>query len=193
MTLKLETARLDLRMFELSDAAAVQQLAGSQEVARTTLAVPHPYPDGAAETWIEAVRQSSGSGDHYAFAMITKDEGTLIGNMSMGVARKHNRAELAYWVGVPYWGRGYATEAAGRIVQFGFDELGLNRIHAAAMTNNPASSKVMVKIGMKPEGVYRQHVLKWGRYEDLALYGMVRSEYLERYKQWPSNADGEKA
>lgn len=183
MALKFETTRLYLRFFELSDAANVQQLAGSEEVARTTLAIPHPYPDGAAENWIEAVRQLSESGDSYAFAMITKDDGTLIGNMSMGVSRKHKRAELAYWVGVPYWGQGYATEAARRIVQFGFEELGLNRIYAAAMTNNPASSKVMVKLGMKPEGVYQQHVLKWGSYEDLDLYGIVRSEYLEQQNQ----------
>jgi ribosomal-protein-alanine N-acetyltransferase len=96
---KFETNNLLLRFFELSDAKMVQELAGNEEVARTTLAIPHPYPDGAAEQWIENVRQSSEKGDSYAFAMIKKDDGLLIGNMSMGVSQKHKRAELAYWVG----------------------------------------------------------------------------------------------
>lgn len=55
--------------------------------------------------------------------MLKKEEGALIGNMSMGVSLKHKRAELAYWVGKPFWGQGYATEAAQRIVQFGFEDL----------------------------------------------------------------------
>jgi ribosomal-protein-alanine N-acetyltransferase len=179
MALKFETTRLLLRFFELSDARMVQQLAGNEEVARTTLAIPHPYPDGAAEQWIENVRQSSEKGDSYAFAMIKKEDGSLIGNMSMGVSQKHKRAELAYWVGQPFWGQGFATEAARRIVQFGFDDLDLNRIFAAAMTKNPRSYNVMSKIGMNEEGTFPQHVLKWGIYEDLVFYGMVKSEYLK--------------
>ncbi|MBP1993750.1 GNAT family N-acetyltransferase [Paenibacillus eucommiae] len=177
MALQLETNRLFLRFFELFDAKMVQELAGDEEVARTTLAIPHPYPDEAAEKWIETVRQSSEKGDSYAFAMIKKEDGALLGNMSMGVFQKHNRAELAYWVGKPYWGQGYATEAARRIVQFGFEDLELNRISAAAMTKNPGSYKVMIKIGMKLEGTFPQHVLKAGSFEDLVFYGIVRSDY----------------
>ncbi|MDQ0875845.1 ribosomal-protein-alanine N-acetyltransferase [Paenibacillus sp. V4I3] len=179
MALNFETTRLLLRFFELSDARMVQQLAGNEEVARTTLAIPHPYPDGAAEEWIENVRQSSEKGDSYAFAMIKKEDGSLIGNMSMGVSRKHKRAELAYWVGQPFWGQGFATEAARRIIQFGFEDLDLNRIFTAAMTKNPGSYKIMRKIGMKEEGTFPQHVLKWGIYEDLVFYGMVKSDYLK--------------
>ncbi|RAV09195.1 GNAT family N-acetyltransferase [Paenibacillus contaminans] len=179
MTHKFETQRLFLRFFELSDAKVVQELAGNEEVARTTLSIPYPYPDGAAEKWIETVRQSSEKGDSYAFAIIKKDDGALIGNMSMGVSSKHKRAELAYWIGKPFWGQGYATEAARRIVQFGFEDLELNRIFAAAMTKNPGSYKVMTKIGMKEEGTFPQHVLKWGVYEDLVFYGMMQSEYLK--------------
>jgi ribosomal-protein-alanine N-acetyltransferase len=176
---KFETNNLLLRFFELSDAKMVQELAGNEEVASTTLAIPHPYPDGAAEQWIENVRQSSEKGDSYAFAMIKKDDGLLIGNMSMGVSKKHKHAELAYWVGKPFWGQGYATEAAQRVIQFGFEDLELNRIFAAAMTKNPGSYKVMRKIGMKEEGTFPQHVLKWGTYEDLVFYGMVESDYLK--------------
>lgn len=162
----METSRLLLRHFKGSDAKDVQELAGSEEMARTTLSIPHPYPDGAAEAWIERTRLSAEKGDIYAFAMVRKDDEKLIGCASLRVSRSHNHAELAYWVGYPFWGHGFATEAARRIVTFGFDELGLNRIFAAAMTKNPGSSKVMSKIGMKYEGTFPQHILKSGNYED---------------------------
>jgi RimJ/RimL family protein N-acetyltransferase len=177
MMLRFETNRLILRLFESTDAQMVQFLAGTKEVASTTLSIPHPYPDGAAGQWIEATRLSSGRGDNYAFAMVKKEDDSLVGCMSMGVSQKHKRAELAYWVGQPYWSQGYATEAARRIVQFGFEDLELNRIFAAAMTRNPGSYKVMSKIGMKYEGTFPQHVVKWGSCEDLVFYGMVRSDY----------------
>ena len=99
--------------------------------------------------------------------------------MSLGVSKNHKRAELAYWIGQPSFGQGFATEAARRIVKFGFEDLDLNRIFAAAMTKNPGSYKVMSKIGMKQEGTFPQHVMKWGSYEDLVFYGMVKSEYLK--------------
>lgn len=176
MTLKLETDRLLLRPFELFDAKQVQLLAGDKEVASTTLAIPHPYPDGAAEQWIEASRHAAENGDRYAFAIVRKEDDVLLGNLSIGIARHHKRAELAYWIGKPYWGQGYATEAARRIVQFGFKELELNRIHAAAMTRNPASYKVMINVGMKYEGTFPQHIMKWEQYEDLVYYGMTQSD-----------------
>ncbi|WP_274649538.1 GNAT family N-acetyltransferase [Paenibacillus humicola] len=109
MSLQFETTRLRLRFFEQSDAKMVQRLAGNEEVARTMLAIPYPYEDGIAEQWIEHIRQSSEKGDSYAFAMIKKEDDSLIGTMSMGVSKKHKRAELAYWVGRPFWGQGFAT------------------------------------------------------------------------------------
>ncbi|MBP1967693.1 GNAT family N-acetyltransferase [Paenibacillus aceris] len=172
-----ETRRLVLRPFKLADAKSVQELAGDIEVAKTTLAIPHPYPDGAAEAWIEGARQAAENGNSFAFAMLKKDDGTLIGNMSMGVTQKHERAELAYWVGRQYWGQGFATEAAQRMIQYGFEDLKLNRIFAAAMTKNPSSYKIMSKIGMKQEGIFKKHILKWDVFEDLVFYGMTKSDY----------------
>jgi ribosomal-protein-alanine N-acetyltransferase len=180
MVLNFETNRLLLRLFELSDAKTVQELAGNKEVARTTLSIPHPYPDGEAEVWIKATRLSSEKGESYSFAMVKKENESLIGCVSLNVSKNHKRAELAYWVGHPFWGQGFATEAAQRIVTFGFEDLELNRIFAAAMTKNPGSYKVMSKIGMKHEGTFPQHVMKWGSYEDLVFYGMVKSDFLKK-------------
>ncbi|MGO4540433.1 GNAT family N-acetyltransferase [Paenibacillus sp. 2TAB19] len=177
MILTLQTDRLLLRPFEGADAKQVQLLAGDKDVASTTLAIPHPYPDGAAEQWIEASRQASVQGDRHVFAIVRQEDYVLLGNMTLGITKHHNRAELAYWMGKPYWGLGYATEAARRVVQFGFEELALNRIHAAAMTRNPASYNVMIKAGMKYEGTFPQHIKKWEQYEDLVFYGLNRSDW----------------
>ncbi|NOU86203.1 GNAT family N-acetyltransferase [Paenibacillus sp. LMG 31460] len=111
--------------------------------------------------------------------MVKKEDESLIGCMSLGVAKNHKRAELAYWVGQPYWGQGFAIEAAKRIVQFGFEVLELNRIFAAAMTKNLGSYRVMSKIGMKDEGIFKQHILKWDVFEDLVFYGMTKIDYAD--------------
>ena len=95
----------------------------------------------------------------------------------MTIDRAVRKAELGYWVGKPFWGRGYATEAAGSIVDFGFDQLGLNRITAGHMVRNPASGRVMQKIGMREEGLLKGHVRKWGQFYDVSFYGLVRSDY----------------
>lgn len=177
----LETDRLTLRPFELVDASLVQKLAGDREVAQTTLSIPHPYPDGAAEAWIAAGRERASAGHGFPYAIVIRDEGVLIGCISLNLTRPHSRGELAYWLGTSYWGKGYATEAAAMVVNFGFDDLGLNRIWAAAMSKNPASSRVMQKIGMKPEGEFRQHILKWGEFEDLVYYGMTKGDRPRTY------------
>ncbi|MFC5652936.1 GNAT family N-acetyltransferase [Paenibacillus solisilvae] len=177
MQLSFETERLILRPFNHTDASEVQLLAGNIEVAKTTLSLPHPYPDGSAEVWIDFRRDAARQGHGYTFAITNKESKLLLGSISLNITSEHKRAELGYWLGVPYWRKGYTTEAAARIIQFGFEELKLNKIFAAALTRNPASSKVMIKIGMKHEGLLRQHVLKWGQPEDVTYYGLTRDDY----------------
>ncbi|WP_211747385.1 GNAT family N-acetyltransferase [Paenibacillus sp. Marseille-Q4541] len=171
------TNRLTLRPLQSTDAAAIQKFAGEKEVASTTLSIPHPYPDGSAEAFIVATHERHKNNLGTSLALISNETGELVGCMGLHIANDHNRAELAYWIGKPYWGQGYATEAANRMLQYGFEELGLNRIYAAAMTKNPASSTVMKKIGMKYEGELKQHIMKWGEYEDLVYYGTTKTEY----------------
>ncbi|WP_018886521.1 GNAT family N-acetyltransferase [Paenibacillus massiliensis] len=173
----LNTERLTLRPFELADASKVQEFAGSIEVARTTLSIPYPYPEGGAERWIRACVDRADNGHDYPFAVIRKEDMQLIGCMSINIAPSHRRGELGYWLGRPFWGQGYATEAARRLVQFGFRELDLNKLCAAAMTKNPASANVMRKVGMTFEGEFKQHILKWDHFEDVVYYGMTRADY----------------
>ena len=171
----LQTRRLLLRPFALGDAPIVQRLAGDRDVASTTLTIPHPYEDGMAEAWIET-HLSNWEAKKVLTLAVTTDEDGLVGAIGLHLKMEHRRAEVGYWIGVPFWNRGYATEAAGAVTNFGFDELDLNRIEAHHFTHNPASGRVMEKLGMKLEGVRRQHVLKGDKLEDLTLYALLRSD-----------------
>lgn len=170
--LVLETERLILRPFTLADAPDVQRLAGDRAVASTTLNIPHPYEDGMAEAWIRTHPEQFARDETVTFA-ITRRDGTLIGAIGLTINARFRRAELGYWIGVPYWGQGYCTEAARAVRDYGFETLGLHRIHATHLTRNPASGRVMVKIGMQHEGHLREHVEKWGVFEDLEFYGIL--------------------
>ena len=172
----LTTERLILRPFTLDDAPAVQQIAGAHEVALNTLLIPHPYPDGAAEAWISRPRTQ----DEINFAITERDGGAIAGGMSLNVHRDHRRAEIGYYIGVPFWNRGYASEAGRAVVRHAFETLGLNRVFAEHFTRNPASGRVLQKIGMRHEGSLRKHIVKWGEPIDVELYGIVREEWSGR-------------
>jgi RimJ/RimL family protein N-acetyltransferase len=171
------TERLLLRPFALSDAPDVQRLAGDRAIAETTTAIPHPYEEGNAERWIGTHAEAFAQGTMVNFAITAQTDGSLVGAMGlMNISREHLHAELGYWIGVPFWGRGYATEAARAVLRYAFESLELHRVHATHFGRNPASGRVMQKIGMTWEGCSRQHIRKWGVFEDLVRYGILRSE-----------------
>ena len=173
----LETERLILRPFTLVDAPEVQRLVGDRNIASTTINIPHPYEDSMAEEWIKAQEQKFERGESVDFAITHGKQGYLIGAIGLMLASDHDRAEIGYWIGKPYWNQGYCTEAAHAALKYGFEVLELNRIHATHFTRNPASGRVMQKIGMTHEGHLRQHVKKWGNYEDFETYAILWSDY----------------
>ncbi|NEP08821.1 MAG: GNAT family N-acetyltransferase [Symploca sp. SIO2C1] len=173
----LQTQRLILRPFTLTDAPLVQRLAGAREIAAMTLSIPHPYEDGMAQEWIKTHPAAFNEGISVNFAIVLRDSEVLCGSTGLGIDAENANAELGYWIGVPYWGKGYCTEAAKAVVGYGFEVIGLHRIHGAYFPQNPASGRVMQKIGMSYEGCRRQHILKWGNFEDLELYGILKSDW----------------
>lgn len=173
----LQTERLILRPFNLDDATAVQRLAGDRAIASTTTAIPHPYEDGVAERWILTHQQRFDSGESALFAITLRQDGALIGAIGLEINVESLRAEVGYWIGKPYWNQGYCTEAARAVIGYRFSKLDLNKIHAIHFARNPASGRVMQKIGMRREGTLRQHVRKWGAFEDVEYYAILRSEF----------------
>lgn len=169
----LVTDRLLLRSFDLVDAPEVQRLAGDYAVAATTL-LPYPYPEGLAEVWIASLREGIEHGEVASFAVTLSAESRLIGGVRLQIDEHHARGELGFWVGKPYWGRGYATEAVRAVIEYAFSVLRLHRVYAIHFSRNPASGRVMEKCGMVHEGRYREHVRKWGVYEDVDVWGILQ-------------------
>ena len=174
----LETPRLRLRPFVLADAARVQVLAGDARVADTTLNLPHPYPDGVAEKWIGTHAGLAEEGTHYVWAICEKASSELTGSISMSVAQKHSRGTLGYWLGVPFWDKGFMTEATGAVQDWGFGILNLHRVEASCYTRNPGSYRVMEKCGMRREGLFRGYYRKNDRFEDLYQYAILKTDRL---------------
>lgn len=102
----------------------------------------------------------------------------MIGATGLQINGSNQLCELGYWVGKPFWGKGYCTEAARELLRYGFETLGINRIQARHMVKNPASGRVMEKIGMKLEGILRQSLFRWDKFEDVAMYSILKEEYL---------------
>ena len=174
--------RLTLRPLTLADAPIVEHLAGEKDVASTTRLIPHPYPQGMAELWLAALPELYQKAEAINWG-ITLEGGPILGTIRLTLNPIDNHAEIGYWVGKPFWNNGYCTEAARAVVTYGFDVLSLERIFANYMARNPASGRVLSKLGMQQEGYLRRHRRKFGRYEDLIVCGITKAEWQQQKKR----------
>lgn len=168
---------LTLDALVAEDVPSLASLAGDPAIADTTISVPHPIDTGVARDWLATLAQAEALGSAEHFAVREAPGGPLVGMVSLrAIDREHEEAELSFWIGHPFWGRGYATEAAGAAVDRAFDTLGINRIVAHHMVRNPASGRVLARLGFRQEGLLRERVKKWGVYEDVVLMALLRRE-----------------
>ena len=174
---RLSTERLVLRPFTLADGPVVELLAGAHEVADTTLAMPHPYPVGGGAAWIATHGDNWSNNNVLALAICERQSQDLLGAISLHVEAMHRHGEIGYWIATKYWGNGYATEASRAMVDYGFTELRLHRIQARHFLRNPASGRVLQKIGMKLEGTHRDMYIRWERFESVDVYAILESEW----------------
>jgi RimJ/RimL family protein N-acetyltransferase len=172
MSALIETDRLRLSELSEADIPELVPLIGAREVAANTLRIPHPYFEEHAREFLASPRQPG----ELRLGIRLQEDGKFCGGMGLHPQPQHRSAELGYWIGMPYWGNGYATEAASAVVRYGFERLNLNRIFAHHFKRNPASGRVLQKIGMKHEGCLRQAVTKWGELIDLEMYVILREE-----------------
>jgi RimJ/RimL family protein N-acetyltransferase len=176
----LYTNRLILRPLRRSDAGAVQKLASAREISDTTLTIPHPYPPEAALDWIHKAESAWRVNAAAIFAITLNETKEFCGGIGLHRTTPDNNAEMGFWVGVPYWNRGLCTEAAEKMLEFGFRTLQLHRIYGRHFPRNVASGRVMLKIGMSYEGHMREHVRKGDNYEDVICYGILRKDWVNR-------------
>jgi len=155
-------------------------------MSETTLNIPYPYTLSQVNQWITTLREDPLKTNEMHFAIETG--GDLIGTVRLILNPQHDNAKTGYWIGKEFWGKGYATEAAAAVLTFGFNRLHLNRIYANCFDNNPASVKILERMGMTLEGRLRQHIKKWDEYRDLLVYGMLKEEFQPygTYQEKPS-------
>lgn len=188
---ELRTAQLLLRSFENADVPALVRLAGANEIAATTLNIPHPYTGDDARSFFVKSNEDFRAGRSVSFAISQLPGRELCGAIGLNFVDAQMRAELGYWIGVPFWGKGFATEAASATVTFGFESLRLHRIYAHHFSGNTASQRVLEKIGMRHEGRFRQHIQKWGRFIDVENYGLLAEEFRSGESARRTNGSGE--
>jgi RimJ/RimL family protein N-acetyltransferase len=143
----LETERLVLRAPRLEDAKAVAQLANDRRIAENTARIPHPYSLVDAEKFFASVNRSEGE---TAF-LITREK-LVLGAVGVSTSEREP-PEIGYWLGVKFWGHGYATEAVRAVIDHAFADLDYEALGAGARVTNPASRRVLEKCGFQWTGV----------------------------------------
>ena len=177
---RLQTERLLLRALQPEDEDDVCTLAGDRRIAETTYRIPHPYEPQHFREWLDLQSQLLDKGTGVNWAVVRRNGRQFIGAVGLNIKPADERTELGYWIGAPYWNQGYGTEAAAAVLRFAFDRLKLNRVEAHHMSRNPASGRIMKRIGMHHEGTLHQFIKKWGAFEDVEIYGLVRAQDRER-------------
>jgi RimJ/RimL family protein N-acetyltransferase len=174
---ELTTERLLLRAFAPEDAGRVSDLLGRREMAETTLTIPYPYPAGHAAAWIGKVTERAHGGVAFTWAICRGEDRVLMGSIMIYLDPPWPRGELGYWIGVPYWNRGYMTEAVREVIAYGFGALPLRRIQATAYPRNASSSRVLEKAGLRYEGTLRGYYVKHHIDEDVRMYAILRDHW----------------
>jgi [ribosomal protein S5]-alanine N-acetyltransferase len=150
----IETERLRMRAHRADDLGDLVALAGNWEIARWTGTIPHPYGETDGCQWIARVQDDHATGQPRRFAIALKETDRLIGGVGLDGSTGDGSDEpaLGYWLGQPYWGNGYAREAAAVVIDYGFRTLGLKTIRAYTDPDNMASQKVLLHCGLKNVG-----------------------------------------
>lgn len=174
---RLETERLILRKPSYHDIPEMIKHANDKDVVAGTLNMPHPYVEDNAIEWLNMSLLGFKTGEKLKFAIELKETGKFIGGIGYIIHARHNTGELGYWLGKPFWNKGYGTEALKAVLKYGFEELKLHKVFATHFPFNASSGKIMQKCGMVKEGEMKEHVKKGDTYLDLIQYGMTLDMY----------------
>ncbi len=174
----MKTERLTLRPLRATDAEALHRLVNDWEVTRTLADIPYPYPRDLADQWIEATARDlmDGSAYHLAITGLEGDTEILVGAVGLRIERAMRTGRLGYWVGRAYWGHGVATEAATRLIRWGFANLPIDRIMSDVMDGNDASAAVLRRVGFRRTGTAERESLTTGDRHQVTLFLATRDD-----------------
>ena len=164
--------QVHLSEFRSSDKESLIEYLNERDIYERTFRIPFPYTDTDAEEWLVLVAKITQlQGQPVQFAMRNAND-SLIGGCGFDILQvgKSHQAEVGYWLGKPFWGRGIMTAVVQRVCQHAFKEFGLRKITAHVFSHNPASARVLEKCSFVQEGLLRKHFLKDGKFIDARLF-----------------------
>ncbi|MBX8826281.1 GNAT family N-acetyltransferase [Ochrobactrum sp. SFR4] len=170
------TERLVLRLPHEEDIDALAVLADNVKVARMLARLPYPYSREHAVDFIKLA--ASGAIGQFAYAITLAETGEFIGSITLHDHKYGSGYEIGYWLGEPYWGKGYATEAATALIDLSFRELSLEQIYISAQSRNEGSKRVIEKCGFRHTGSAVGHSVTDGDVP-VECYIMTRQQWLE--------------
>jgi len=171
-------AKVKLRKLSLSDINSIYKNINDEEIVKWTIRIPYPYKRSDARKFIKQAHDNFRKKAAYNFAITEKAGSDVIGGIGLGnLDWEDKKAELGYWLGRHYWGRGFTTEAVGLFTNYAFNNLKLHRIYACTFDKNIASQRVLEKCGFKLEGTHREAMFKRNRYHDEKFYGLLKHEW----------------
>ncbi len=177
---QLHTPRLLLRALEADQAEVLFSLANGPKIADNTANIPSPYTLETAQEFIAGTAEKYRAGELLNLGMHVRETGELVGMVSLRLNARHHYGHLGGWVAAHCRNQGYGAEAASAVMDFGFAELGLQRVGSQCFGRNKESARVMEKIGLRYEGCLREAFLKNGVYEDLLGFATVRDDWERR-------------
>jgi len=171
-------SKVKLRKYALSDIKSLSHNINDEEIARWTIRIPYPYKRSDAEKFINQAQDNFRKKTAYNLAITEKDGDEVIGGIGLSnLDWEDRKAELGYWLGRHYWGRGFTTEAVSLFTNYAFNNLKLHRIYAVTFDKNVASRRVLDKCGFRLEGTLREAAFKRNRYHDEKIYGLLKHEW----------------
>ena len=168
-----------LRYPRMSDADDITRNVNDKDVTKWLLLVPYPYERDDAISFIGQCQKLRRSKKGYNFVIVYHNE--VVGVVGLGsINHEHKNAEIGYWLGKRYWGKGIMTDAVGLIVRFGFKQLKLHRIHTTIFEKNNASARVLEKNGFTFEGTIKDRWKREGKWVSGRSYSIIDSKQLHR-------------
>lgn len=174
----LESDRLLMRPYKKQDAEQVWPVLCRKEISAMTLRIPYPCPREFVEDWFDFIDEKRMQGIALEFGLFDKTDGSYVGNCGLAdILRRHNQADVVYFIAPEKWGRGFATEALRAVAGYAFETLHLERLSGRCFADNASSRSVMEKVGFIPEGVLRHDIFRDGAYRDVCCLGLLSGEW----------------
>ncbi len=171
------TENLLLRAPAAHDVEAITRIVRHRDILRWLL-VPRPYEKRHAEDFVRSSTRDRQQREGFHYVITRREDGVVMGALGLNrYSEEHRRAELGYWLGKRYQGKGYMKEAGSALLDQAFGRAGLQRVFAMTIVGNAVSERVLQRLKFTKEGEFRRHVKHAGRYRDLVIWGLLKEDW----------------